>query len=221
MEESTSLSRLFAEQGLKIRIRKDIRTRRKPSRRQQLVENTVAQMEVESHVLTDSSLPSRTEGESNITSNSLAVKQTHIITSPLHADKASIPRSPPPIITLPRIVLDTQGRNLIPWQNPDEKVSLPPITPRQSINDPFTTFHYYSASSSPQSSSLSEQGFVSARNDRAKPPQEYDYSHVPHTTYEANSSSSHQPLRHQDSSTHNETYPDPYRLPGNSLKRRR
>lgn len=220
MEESTSLSRLFAEQGLKIRIRKDVRTRRKPSRRRQLVENAVAQLETESHTASTSSEPFRGEEESRIMSNSPPVKRDQIIAAPLHAGGASTSHSSP-TITLPRIILDTHGRSLIPWQNADQKISLPPISTNQPSNSSYISSHSYPSLNSPRSSILPQQGYAAISDDHTVQHQVYDYSHIHASNFEVNRSLPHPTRRRQDNPTHDEMYPENYGLTDHSLKRRK
>jgi hypothetical protein len=220
MEESTSLSRLFAEQGLKIRIRKDVRTRRKPSRRRQLVENAVAQMETESHAPASLIEPPGDEEESRITSNSPPDKRNQIIAAPLHAGGASTSHSSP-TITLPRNILDTHGRSLIPWQNADQKISLPPITANPSSNNSYSSSHSYPSLNSPRPSILPQQEFSATRDDNIVRHQVYDYSNIHPSTFEV-----HRPLpqptrRRQDSPIRDETYVEPYGLTDRILKRKK
>jgi hypothetical protein len=220
MEESTSLSRLFAEQGLKIRIRKDVRTRRKPSRRRQLVENAVAQLETESHDLATSSEPPGDEEESLIKSNSPPVKRNQIIAGPLHTGGASTSHSPP-TITLPRNILDTHGRSLIPWQNADHKISLPPISANQPSTTSYTSSHSYSILNSPRPSILPQQEFATARVENIVRYPVYDHPHVHPSPFELHRPLPHPIRRRQDNPTRDEMYPEPYGSTDRNLKRKK
>lgn len=219
MEESTSLSRLFAEQGLKIRIRKDVRTRRKPSRRRQLVENAVAQLETESQAASTSSEPFRGEEEPPVMSNSPPVKRHQLIAAPLHAGGASTSHSSP-TITLPRIILDTHGRSLIPWQNADQKISLPPISTNQPSNSSYPSSHSYPSLNSPRPSILPQQDYAATRDDHTVRHQVYEYPHIHASTFEVNISLPHLARRRQDDSTHDEKYRENYGLTDHSTNRR-
>ncbi|KAI8583456.1 hypothetical protein K450DRAFT_223765 [Umbelopsis ramanniana AG] len=221
MEESTSLSRLFAEQGLKIRIRKDVRTRRKPSRRRQLVENAVAQLETESHDLATSSEPNRSQEESLIRSNSPPDKRNQIIAAPLHTGGASTSHSSP-TVTLPRNILDTHGMSLIPWQNADQKISLPPISANQSSNTSYISSHSYPSLHSPRSSNLPQQGFATARDENIVRYPVYDYPRIHPSTFDLHRPLPHPTRRRQDNHpTRDEMYPEAYGSTDRNLKRKK
>lgn len=126
MEESTSLSRLFAEQGLKIRIRKEVRTKRRNSKRRQLVEQAVARLEAEG----SNSSPIRAQSEVKIPAMTGTSAQ-------INPPKAFVNDTNPPqsAITLPRNILDTHGRSAVPIKTPYLK-GPPPLT--TAIPDTFT-----------------------------------------------------------------------------------
>lgn len=116
MDESTSLSRLFAEQGLKIRIRKEVRAKRRNSKRRQLVEQAVARLEAESTANNLNQMPS---SEGSVGSLSMS--------SPIaYRSQLQVNDIPSTSIVLPRNILDTHGRSVVPIQNPNIKL-LPPF----------------------------------------------------------------------------------------------
>jgi hypothetical protein len=116
MDESTSLSRLFAEQGLKIRIRKEVRAKRRNSKRRQLVEQAVARLEAES---TSNNLNQMPSSEGSVGSLSMS--------SPIaYRPQLQVNDIPSTSIVLPRNILDTHGRSVVPIQNPNIKL-LPPF----------------------------------------------------------------------------------------------
>ncbi|KAG2180818.1 hypothetical protein INT43_008397 [Umbelopsis isabellina] len=113
MEESTSLSRLFAEQGLKIRIRKELRSKRKKDTSQQSGDQEVSKFESEPVSSSNQSKnyqggDVRGENLHPFTSNALLEMSS---VSPQQSRNIPAPRT----ITLPRNILDTHARTNLPF----------------------------------------------------------------------------------------------------------
>lgn len=114
MEESTSLSRLFAEQGLKIRIRKELRSKRKKDTSQQSEDQGVSKIESEP---VSSYNESRKYQGGDVRGD---IPQPFTSYARLEMSNASSQQSrnipaPPRTITLPRNILDTHARTNLPF----------------------------------------------------------------------------------------------------------
>lgn len=153
MDESTSLSRLFAEQGLKIRIRKEVRAKRRNSKRRQLVEQAVARLEAESTANNLNQMPS-SEGSIGSLSTSSPIA---------YRPQLQVNDMPSTLIVLPRNILDTHGRSVVPLQNPYIKVPPPFPTARPDVPRPSVFSESPEASHRPMSSEQS----VFGKTDRA------------------------------------------------------
>jgi hypothetical protein len=136
MEESTSLSRLFAEQGLKIRIRKELRSKRKQDRPQQSGAQEPRKFESEPASSNAGSRESEVDVRGEYQQSIALYPRFDIPSSSSQQPRNnSISRA----ITLPRSILDTHARTNIPFPpscaSPAFSVSARPdtITPEPSL----------------------------------------------------------------------------------------
>ena len=176
MEESTSLSRLFAEQGLKIRIRKEIRSKRRNSRRRELVEQVAARAGSDPCTSNDhhNQHDRNDEIEDAATDYGMASAASHLNRSQPHVPDAPPSRS----IVLPRNILDTHARAYIPFHHSYAKPSLPFSTTSESGATKSNIFYdAYTVSDLPRDTASSKADLPNLidRSDSKNRYQEQDY----------------------------------------------
>lgn len=150
MEESTSLSRLFAEQGLKIRIRKELRSKRKK-------EDTSQQSgDQEGSKSNSDFVSSSNESKKHQGDDTRDEKQQPYTSNALLELSGTSPQQPRNIlaartITLPRNILDTHARTNLPFpQTYTSSTYSAPKRPDPIIPEPSLFLDLSSTLESPQ-----------------------------------------------------------------------